>query len=277
MSTFLLRCAVPLLVLSTGTSLFACAPSTPPATPMPMSQVPTTATPAGGPLLVAAAADLQFAFTDIANLYRQQTGQKVTVTFGSTGELAQQIENGAPFDLFASADISYIEGLKAKGLIIPETQQLYAQGRIVLAVNKQSGVQATRLADLTQAAITRVAIANPQHAPYGRAAMQALQASGVWDAIQPKLVYGETVPQALQFVQTGNAPVGIVSLSVANVPEITYTLIDSQLHQPLNQALAVLSRSPRVSMAKDFIDFVNGPQGRPIMKKYGFLLPGEFQ
>lgn len=240
---------------------------------------PRTATPrAGGDALtVAAAADLQFAFTEIAELFEAQTGHKVTLVFGSTGQLAQQIENGAPYDLFAAANIQFVDDLARKGLIVPESVALYARGRIVLAVNKQSGVQATKLKDLTSDAITRIAIANPDHAPYGLAAKQALESAGVWDAVRPKLVLGENVRQTLQFVQTGDVPVGIVALSVANVPEVSYTLIDDDLHKPLDQALGVVSASKQQAIARDFAKFINGEQGRPIMRKYGFVLPGEIE
>jgi molybdate transport system substrate-binding protein len=230
----------------------------------------------GDELLVAAASDLQFAFTEIGQRWEAQTGQRVTFSFGSTGNLTAQIENGAPFDVFAAANVAYIERLREKGLIIPDTQQLYAQGRIVLAVNRASGVQVTRLEDLLGPEVTRVAIANPAHAPYGVAAMQALQRAGVWERVQPKLVYGENVRQALQFVQTGNVPVGIVARSIADVPEVTWTLIDAGLHEPINQAMAVVRGTPHEEAARAFIAFVNGPQGREIMKKYGFRLPGEF-
>lgn len=249
-------------------ALTACTPAT--------ASVSQPTTLPNEPLLVAAAADLRFAFTEIADLYMQQTGQKVTLTFGSTGLLAQQIENGAPFDLMAAANITVIDDLETKGLILPDSRQLYAQGRIVLAVNKNFGVQVKALADLARPEVKRISIANPEHAPYGLAAQQALQTIGLWEQVKSKVVFGENVSQALQYIQTGDAPVGIVSLSVANVPEITWSLIDSQLHAPLNQALAVMKRSPRAQVARAFIAFVNGPQGRPIMKKYGFLLPGEF-
>jgi molybdate transport system substrate-binding protein len=245
-------------------------------TAQPAGLTPTPAAARGNELLVAAAADLQFAFTDIGQLFEQQTGRHVTFSFGSTGNLTTQIENGAPFDLFAAANVAYIDRLREKGLIIPDTQQLYAQGRIVLAVNQNAGVKATMLEDLLDPSISQVAIANPGHAPYGLAAKQALQRAGVWDQLQPKLVYGENVRQTLQFVQTGNAPAGIVALSIANVPEVSWTLIDASLHEPLNQALAVIRGSPNEQAARAFIELVNGPQGRPIMKKYGFLLPGEF-
>jgi molybdate transport system substrate-binding protein len=235
---------------------------------------PTSTTPVEE-ITVAAAADLQFAFTDIAKLYEQKTGRKVILVFGSTGQLVQQIENGAPFDLVAAANLSYIDQLSTKGLAIPKSAALYARGRIVLAVNKRPGVQAVKLEDLLSDTIKHISIANPDHAPYGLAAKQALQMVGLWDKLQSKLVYGENVREALKFVQTGDAEVGIISLSVANVPEITYTLIDESLHTPLDQALAVLTASKHPELAGDFIAFINGENGRPIMRQYGFLLPDE--
>ncbi len=226
-------------------------------------------------LTVAAAADLQFAFTEIGALYEQQTGNKVIFSFGSTGQLAQQIENGAPFDLFAAANISFVDDLAKKKLVDPDTVTLYARGRIVLAVNRASGIHATSLDDLLSEQITHIAIANPEHAPYGVAAQEALRSAGVWDRVKGKIVYGENVRQTLQFIQTGDAQVGIVSLSVANVPEISWSLIDSSLHKPLDQALAVVSSSSHKEEAQKFARFINGSQGRPIMQKYGFILPGE--
>jgi molybdate transport system substrate-binding protein len=226
-------------------------------------------------ITVAAAADLQFAFTDIAKLYEEQTGRKVTLVFGSTGQLVQQIENGAPFDLVAAANTSYIDRLVDQNLAIRESAALYARGRIVLAVNKKSGIEAVKLEDLLSDRIKHISIANPEHAPYGLAARQALESLELWEQLQPKLVYGENVRQALQFVQTGDAEVGIISLSVANVPEITWTMIDESLHTPLDQALAILTSSEHPDLAGDFIVFINGESGRPIMRQYGFLLPDE--
>ncbi|MBN1450749.1 MAG: molybdate ABC transporter substrate-binding protein [Anaerolineales bacterium] len=234
---------------------------------------PVEAAPSG--LTVAAAADLQFAFTEIGALFEQETGQEVTFVFGSTGQLAQQIENGAPFDLFAAANISFVDDLAQKDLVLSDSMTLYARGRIVLAFSKVSGVQALTLDDLLSDKITHVAIANPEHAPYGVAAKEALQSAGLWERVQPKLVYGENVRQALQFIQSGDAEAGIVALSVANVPEITWSLVDDSLHNPLDQALAVVTSSPRPELARQFATFINGPSGRPIMQKYGFVLPGE--
>lgn len=228
------------------------------------------------PLLIAAASDLQFAFTEIGEQFEAETGQKVTFTFGSTGNLTTQIENGAPFDILAAANVSFVDRLTEQGLTIPDTQQLYAQGRIVLVVNRLSGVDGTNLEDLLDPAITRIAIANPEHAPYGQAAREALISAGVWADIEDKIVLGENVSQTLQFVQTGDAPVGIVALSIADVPEVTGTLLPAELHQPINQALAVISTTQQEESARTFIDFVNSPAGREIMKRYGFQLPGEF-
>ena len=266
--------------------LCACGAPTQPAAPQTeapavSSKVASTAAPSAipsskpGELTVAAAADLQFAFTDIGALFEQETGLKVTFVFGSTGQLAQQIENGAPYDLFAAANISFVDDLAKKNLVLADTQALYARGRIVLAVNKASGVVAGSLEDLLSDKITHIAIANPEHAPYGMAAKEALQSAGLWEKVQPKLVYGENVRQTLQFIQTGDAQAGIVSLSVANVPEISWSLIDASLHNPLDQALAVVTGSPQKELASEFAKFINGPSGRPIMQKYGFVLPGE--
>lgn len=250
--------------------LTGCVRSAPAITPADMQD-----TPARAQITVAAAADLQYAFTDIARLFEAQTGHTVTLVFGSTGQLAQQIENGAPYDLLAAANIQYVETLADQGLIAPDSIALYARGRIVLAVNKQSGIRIARLEDLIKADISHVAIANPDHAPYGVAAKQALEAAGVWETVKSKLVLGENVRQTLQFVQTGDTPAGIVALSVAGVPEIDYTLIDDRLHQPLDQALGIVAASKNKEVAAAFAAFINGDQGRPIMRQYGFLLPDE--
>ena len=235
----------------------------------------SSGTPASEPLLVAAASDLQFAFSEMGPLFEEETGYQVTFTFGSTGNLTAQIENGAPYDVLAAANVSYVERLDEQGLIIPGTLQLYAQGRIVLIVNRESGLRATRLEDLLDPSIQHVAIANPAHAPYGVAAQQALENAGVWDGVREKLVFGENVAQTLQFVQTGNAHAGLVALSIVDVPEVSGMLISDDLHDPINQALAVISGTSREQAARAFIEFVDGPDGRAVMRRYGFVLPGE--
>jgi molybdate transport system substrate-binding protein len=226
------------------------------------------------PLLVAAAANVQFAFAEMGQKFTEQTGQPVEFSFGSSGNLTTQIENGAPFDVFVAANVAFVDRLNEQALIFPETQQLYAQGRIVLAVNREAGVQATSLEDLLDPTITWVAIANPELAPYGQAAKEAMQKAGIWEALQPKLVPAENIGQTLQFLQTGDAPVGIIALAIAEVPEITYTLLPADLHNPLNQSIAVIKSTPNEAAARAFLEFVTGPEGQAILEKYGFQSPG---
>jgi molybdate transport system substrate-binding protein len=237
---------------------------------------PAGAQPKRPALAVYGAADLTFAFREIAGLFEKGTGTKVVLVLGSTGNLAKQIEHGAPADVFFAANASFVDDLQAKGAVIPETRQLYAQGRIVLAAPRDSKLSIQRLEDLRRPDVKRVAIANPEHAPYGRAAQQALQALGVWDALKPRLVYGENIRHALQFIETGAVDAGIVARSVADTPAVRHVPIDPALHAPLNQIAAVVKRSARPELALAFLQFVNGPEGRPIMKRYGFRLPGDF-
>ena len=222
------------------------------------------------------ASDLALAFKEIVPKFERALGVKVTLVLGSTGTLAKQIEHGAPADVFFAADRTFIEELAVKGVVIPETRALYAQGRLVLATARSAGAKLTELRQLTDARIRHVAIANPAHAPYGRAAEQALRAVGVWDPVRAKLVYGENIRQALQFVESGAAEAGLIALSLAHVPAIDYVVIDRTLHAPLDQSVAVVRRSRRPELGLAFIQFVNGAEGRPIMKRFGFLLPGEF-
>lgn len=223
-------------------------------------------------ITVAAASDLTFALKEISSGFTADTGVKVVLSFGSTGMLAKQIEQGAPFDAFFAADEKFISELGKKGRIIPDSIEQYAQGRLVLAVNKASGLKAAELKDLLSPEIKRVAIANPDHAPYGRAAMEAFKSKGIWDGIKSKLVYGENIRQTLQYIQSGNAQAGVIALSVAEADGITYTGIDASLHKPIIQAAGVVS-SANETDARAFIKYVNSSKGRGIMKKYGFLLP----
>ena len=227
-------------------------------------------------LTIFAAADLAFALRDLAPRFEKAHGVKVSLVLGSTGNLARQIEHGAPADLFFAANESFVDDLARVGAVIPETKGLYAQGRLVLATSGALGPKLTDLRQLAEARVRRVAIANPQHAPYGKAAEQALRKVGLWEAVQPKLVYGENIRHTLQFLQTGATDAGIVALSVANVPEIDWVAINPALHAPLNQVVAVVRKSERPELGLAFIQFIGGPESRRIMKSYGFLLPGEF-
>ncbi len=222
-----------------------------------------------------AASDLQFALAEISTAFFAAGHPKPIISFGSTGTLSQQIENGAPADVFFAADESYLVGLDQKSLVLSGTRQLYAIGRIVLV--ERAGLAAiTTIADLGRSDIRRIAIANPDHAPYGRAARDAMMRAGLWSTLEPKLVLGENVSQTFQFVATGNADAGVVALSLAiGSPRTRYSVIDAALHDPITQSAAVLLRTRQPAVARAFLAFVNGPVGRPIMKKHGFTLPGE--
>lgn len=234
----------------------------------------TAKAPDGSEIKVAAAADLARAFEDVGKAFEAKSGKKVTLTFGSSGLLAKQIAEGAPFDLFAAANASFADDAVKSGRCHAETKALYARGRIVIWAKKGSGKVAS-LAELVGDRFTKVAIANPEHAPYGRAAKEALEKAGVWEKVKPKLVFGENVQQTLQYAQTGNADAAIVALSLAKVSDGESTEIPETEHAPLDQALVVCGDGPRAALAKDFAAFVGSAEGRAIMNRYGFILPGE--
>jgi molybdate transport system substrate-binding protein len=226
-------------------------------------------------LTVAAAADLALAFQEIGKLYEQETGAKVVFNFGSTGLLAQQIEQGAPFDLFAAANVSFVDELLARDRLLADTKDLYAVGRITIWTRQDSGMKFETLQDLLQPGVKYVAIANPDHAPYGIAAREAMQSAGLWDALQSRLVLGENALATLQYGQRGDVDVAIVPLSLSAQNEGRWVLIPAERHKPIVQALAVVKDSKQEAQARAFAKFINGPQGRPVMRKYGFILPGE--
>jgi len=198
---------------------------------------------------------------------------KVTYTFGSTGMLAQQIENGAPVDIFAAANVSYVEQLESKGLIVPGSKAIYARGRITLWVPRESSIKVQDIKELTADEVKRIAIANPDHAPYGIAAREAFESAGIWSTVQPKLVYAENIRQTLQYAQTGNVEVAIVALSLSKQSDGRWTLIPEELHKPLNQALGIIKGTKNESGARQFSDFIRGPEGRAVLSKYGFEFP----
>jgi molybdate transport system substrate-binding protein len=227
-------------------------------------------------LTVFAASDLALAFRELVPRFEQARGVRVTLVLGSTGNLARQVEHGAPADVLFAADRQFVDRLAASGAVIPETRALYAQGRLVLVTGLGAGRRLTDVRDLVDPRVRHVAIANPAHAPYGRAAEEALRRAGVWDAIRPKLIYAESVQHALQFVQSGAAEAGVVARSLMAAAELAWVPVDPGLHSPLDQAVAVVRRSPHPELGLAFIGFVNGAEGRPVMKRHGFLLPGEF-
>lgn len=225
--------------------------------------------PQPGALTVFAASDLGPPFRQLVPRFEAAAGIRVTLVLGSTGVLAQQIRNGAPADVFFAANESFVDGLVSESLTVRQSRTRYAEGRLAIVTLKSSR-QVKDLNGLASPEVQRVAMANPHHAPYGLAAQQALQAAGLWDAVQPKLVFGENVQQAVQYVRSGSADAGIVARSVADTPDLNWTLVDRGLHAPLNQIAVVIARSRQPRAAMSFIEFVTG-EGRGVMKQFGFL------
>lgn len=233
---------------------------------------------AGEKITIAAAADLKFALDEVVVLFnKSHPADRVETIYGSSGKFHTQIQQGAPYDMYFSADIAYPQALKAEGLAASDAQP-YAVGRIVLWSASHDASRMT-LASLVDPAIQKIAIANPKHAPYGKRAEEALKAAGVWDKVEPKLVYGENVAQTAQFVQTGNAQVGIIALSLAVSPELAkqggYALIPDTLHQPLEQGFVITGRAAANPLAQTFARFMTSREARVVMARYGFVLPGE--
>lgn len=230
---------------------------------------------------VAAASDLQFALTEIAAQFRRDTGLDVKLAFGSSGNFRRQIAEGAPFELFLSADEAYVEALAREGRTVDEGVR-YAVGRLVLFVPAGGPLQPdATLADLKAAVadgrVKRFAIANPEHAPYGRAAREALQRAGVWDAIAPRLVLGENVSQAAQFATSGAAQGGIFAYSLALSPAVAgkgqAVLLPSSMHAPLAQRMVLVKGAGPTAQA--FARHLQQPAARAVFRRFGFALPDE--
>ena len=230
----------------------------------------STNTPAHEELTVAAASDLTPAFEEISRAFEAANKTKVVFIFGSTGMLTKQIENGAPVDVFAAANVSYVDELDKNGLILSDSRAIYARGRITLWTREDSPIRLQGIADLARPEVMRIAIANPDHAPYGLAAKQALESVGIWDRVRPKLVYGDNIRQTLQYAETGNVDVSIVALSLSVQGHGRWTLIPEELHQPIDQGLGIIKTTKNEKAARAFIAFIEGPQGQEIMKRYGF-------
>jgi len=230
-------------------------------------------------ITVAAAADLKFALDEVVMAFKKaHPAEEVEVIYGSSGKAHTQIQQGAPYDLYFSADVAYPQELIKTGFSASTEVIPYALGRIVLWSSSRDAGKMT-LASLIDPKIAHVAIANPKHAPYGKRAEEALRASKLWEKVEPKLIYGENITQTAQFVQSGNAEVGILALSIAVAPELSskggYYLIQDDLHEPLNQGFIILKRAENNKLAKQFADYMGSKDTRTIMTRYGFVLPGE--
>ena len=230
-------------------------------------------------LKIAAASDLNFAFKDLVAEYEKKTGDQVKLTLGSSGNFYSQIENGAPFDLYFSADIRYPQKLIEGGHGVADSLYKYAVGRIVLWVPTGSAVPIDKgFESLASPSVRKIAIANPKHAPYGRAAVAALEHFKLYDATKDKLVMGENISQAAQFVESGASDAGIIALSLAMAPTMKaagkYWEVPADAHPPIEQGAVVLKRSTNQEKARQFLKFLQGNEGQEIMRRYGFLLPG---
>jgi molybdate transport system substrate-binding protein len=231
---------------------------------------------------VAAASDLKFAMDEVVQEFQKDHPETaVKVTYGSSGNFYSQLSNQAPFDLFLSADIGYPRKLSEQGLTLPGTEFLYAIGSIVVWVPTSSPIQVERLKmeALRHDSVRHIAIANPKHAPYGKAAEAALRSSGIYEAVQSKLVLGENISQTFQFVQSGNAEIGIVALSLALAPSVKEQgrswKVPLDAYPRLEQGGIILKWAKDMEAVQSFRKFVMGSKGRPLLKAYGFILPGE--
>jgi molybdate transport system substrate-binding protein len=235
---------------------------------------------AGQEISVAAAADLQFAMRDIAARFQKETGKSVKAIYGSSGNFLQQIQNGAPFDLFFSANLDYAKQLETAGLTEPGSYYQYARGKIVIWVPSGSKLDLSPgLKVLLDPSVKKVAIANPQHAPYGQAAVAALQQENVYDRVKDKFVLGENISQAASFVVSGAADVGIVALSLALSPNMKdtgrYVEVPAGEYPPIEQACVMLRTSKNKKAAEQFLAFVKTPAIRDVLRSYGFDVPAE--
>lgn len=227
-------------------------------------------------LTIAAAADLKFAMDDMIEAYKnKRPSTQIDVVYGSSGKFHTQIRQGAPYDLYFSADIEFPRALAREGFAASPVRP-YALGRIVLWSARLDATRMT-LTSLVDPQITRIAIANPQHAPYGKRAVEALRAAGVWAQVEPKLVYGDNIAHATQFAQTGNAQVSITALALALNPSLAadggYALIPDTLHQPLEQGFIITRRARDNALAADFADFIDSDTARSMLNRHGFELP----
>lgn len=229
-------------------------------------------------LYIAAASNLVYCLEELNSQFKKQyPNLEIKVTTGASGNFFAQIQQNAPYEVYLSADVIYPQQLVDKQLADAKTLSIYARGQAVLWTNYKNIDLNQGLSVLTQTNIKRIAIANPEHAPYGQAAKAALQQAKMWQAIQPKLVLGENIAQTLQFVQTQNADVGVVALSLLRAPQLAgqgqYWLIPTHFYPPLEQAMVVTKRGKNNPLAYDYLKFIKSPPAQKILADYGFLAP----
>ena len=233
-------------------------------------------------ITVAAAADLRPALEELAAKFEASSGVHVKLTYGSSGNFFQQIQNGAPFDIFFSANTDYARKLESSGLTVPGTYYEYARGKIVIMVPSQSALDLQAgLRTLLGPGVKKIAIADPAHAPYGQAAVAALKSQGIYDQVSPKLVVGENISQAASFVLSGAADAGIIALSLALSPsaksQVRYAEIPADSYPPIQQACIVIKSSKMVEQARQFQTFIQSAESSKIFERYGFEVPRNHQ
>jgi molybdate transport system substrate-binding protein len=225
---------------------------------------------------VHAASDLAKAFEEVAATFTARTGIEPVLTFGSSGLIARQVKEGAPIDLYASANVKFVDDVIAAGKCDAATKTMYARGRIVIWTKEGGVAPPAKLEDLADPRFASIAIASPDHAPYGKAAKEALEKVGIWATVEPRIKYGENISQTFQFAQTGNVEAAIVALSLSIVTKGGVSIaVPAELHAPIDQALVACGSGPGHANAKAFAEYVGSPEGRAIMMKYGFIMPGE--
>jgi len=223
-----------------------------------------------GPLRVAAASDLQRILPRLLERFQTSGGTTAEATFGASGQLAEQIKAGAPFDLFLSANRKYVAELDSAGLIVPGSMRDYARGTLVLCLNSSAGPDVKSLADLGRPEIRKIAIAHPDYAPYGAAARQALERAGLWASLESKIVRAESVRQAMTYVENGDAEAALVSKALADAPGIRTIDVDPALHDPLIQAMGIVAASGQRERARALADFLVGNEGQAMLAEGGF-------
>lgn len=224
-------------------------------------------------LTVAAAANLTNAFDEIGKAFTAQTGVNVIYSYGATAQLAQQIRSGAPFDLFASADAEHVDELVREGKLLAESRAEYARGQLALWIPEGRSPELRTVYDLTSSQVRFIAIANPELAPYGRAAIEALKALKLWNQVQPKVTYANSISMARQFAATGNADAAFTAYSLVLKDSGTILRIDAKLHNRLDQALGIATATPHPGEARQLRDFLLGSTGQEILSRYGYLAP----
>lgn len=226
-------------------------------------------------IIVAAAANLTDAFDEIGKQFTAKTGLRVVFSFAATADLAKQIENGGPFDVFAAADVEHIDDLARQGVIVSATRAIYGQGRLVLWKPPQSDITLNKVEDVANAEVKVIAIAKPEVAPYGRATVEALRALGLWSQVEAKVVYGQSVAQTKQYAVSGNADLAFLPLALVQSGEGQTINVDAKLHQPINQAIGVVKASSKQEAARRFVAFVLSADGQAVLERFGYLKPSE--